>query len=185
MRVLILVTIALSIAGCSKSGCRKFSSEETSFCIPRENALGSLWFLGRVSKNEVGFELDSAVKDGRVTVTLTRRDYLCKIANESEKEIYCRPSVAVSPTEQTSRNIVKQYADGYESVWTYQIQGAANQRPLANCSAIPDVPNAGRCITSGEYKDIVYSAIYRDSRPGGVLRVLADVETQIRLWEVH
>ena len=182
-RSLLVASVAWSLAACSDIGCRGFESSETAFCIPSANALGSIWFLGRVSRNEIGFQLDPSLGEALITVTLTRRDYLCQIVSSEERERYCRPAKVRTLAGPPEHEVVRVQSGGYETSWTYEVPGAVGQQPLAHCSAIPSDPTVGRCITSGEYKDVVYSAIFLDSGPGGVVQVRTDVEEKLREWE--
>jgi hypothetical protein len=181
LAALLLVGFLIS---CAQEGCRRFASEETSFCVPTENALGSLWFLGKASTNEIGFRMGKVADASRITVTLTRRDYLCKTNGGSSRAKFCQPGAAKILDRQNMHNVVRTYLNEQKSAWTYDIEGSTSGHPLAHCSSIPDRPHVGRCITDGEYKDIVYSAIFLDLRAGGVLKVLTDVDAQIRQWEV-
>lgn len=168
--------------GCADQDCYSFLSQDTVFCIPKENVLGSIWFLERVGKNEIGFQMGEVGDAGLITVTLTRKDYFCR---KNEGSRFCRPHTVNEHEDQGTRDVVRVYLNEQRSFWDYQVAGAENGHPVANCSSIPDQPNGGRCISAGIYKDIVYSAIFLDTRAGGVLQARKDVEQQIRRWEIQ
>lgn len=183
-RNLAVVLLVGLLASCAQKSCRIFASRETSFCIPNENVLGSLWFLGKVSSNEVGFRTGQAADASLINVTLTRREYLCTIRESGSQSQFCRPAAAKDPAYRKSYRVVRTYLNERKSAWTYGVEGSEDGNPLANCNSMQDRPNVGLCTTSGEYKDIVYSVNFFDSRAGGVVQVMTDVDTQIRQWEV-
>ncbi|MFO1355549.1 MAG: hypothetical protein U1F72_05330 [Gammaproteobacteria bacterium] len=180
-RYLFALLIYGCLGGCAEQGCQSFASQETTLCIPSKSVLGSLWFLGKVSRNEIGFRMGEAASADLVTVTLTRRDYFCR-RNEGSR--FCRPGVSDEREDQEGRDVIRVYSNEQKSFWDYQISGVEGGHSVANCSAIPNQPDVGRCILAGAYKDIIYSAIFIDTRTGGALRVRSDVEQQIRHWEV-
>ena len=145
------------LSGCAEQSCQSFSSQETAFCIPRQSVLGSLWFLGKVSKNEIGFRMGEEANGGLVTVTLSRRDYFCK---RNEGSQFCRPETSDEQSDQQAQEAIRVDVNEEKSFWDYQVAGTEHGNPLANCSSIPDQPNVGRCILAGTYKDVIYSAIF-------------------------
>lgn len=172
------------LMSCTKDDCRTFSSQETKLCIPESNILGSVMSLPEVSKNEIGFFLgDSMASDDRVIVTLTRREYLCQSFREEEAKRRCQTSGAPQKQSDKASEIVRTYTSATRSTWIYRYSGSADKDSLASCRSVSGRPGAGRCFTEGRYKDLAYSAIFYDPRPGGVLKVRTDVEEQIKRWE--
>lgn len=179
-RYLFALLVFGGLGGCAEQGCHFFVSQETTLCIPSKSVLGSLWFLGKVSGNEIGFRMGKSTGADLVTVTLTRRDYFCR-RNEGGR--FCNPGAVEERRDQEGRDVIRVFLNEQKSFWDYRIAGVKKAHLVANCSAIPDQPTVGRCILAGMYKDIVYSAIFLDTRAGGALRVRGDVEQQIRQWE--
>jgi hypothetical protein len=183
-RNLALASVCGFLGGCASHSCQRFQSSETAVCIPQEAKLGSLWYLSEVSEDEVGFRIGNPRNPDSVTVTLTRRELFCTASDEVARKLYCHPSAKEAGEDRQEHSVVRVYLDQGKSTWTYVYARLPGALPLAHCSALLHDPNVGRCVTDSIYKDLVYSAIFLDSRAGGVQKVWADVHSQIKRWEV-
>lgn len=180
----ILILLVGLLMSCNKSNSRKFSSEEAELYIPEFRILGPVMFMPEISDNEIGFFLgEGLASNDSVIVTLTRREYLCQSFKEEQAKRLCLTSKVAPRLRDEENDIIKTYTNEEKSTWTYGHAGASPFDSLATCRRIAGKPGTGRCFTEGRYKDLAYSAIFYDLRSGGVLKVRADAEKQIKNWD--